>query len=141
MSTGYTYGDKPPIENCPYCNHPTEADFVDIGVGMTQCGPYHCTRCYASEIGPFDKPRELTEREKQTCWYAPESEPGSSANVINGVVVSANVMDQVYRAEYTNNPNHGVPGHVEQWRDRIRRKTELNKEYGPISKKEPPQCL
>lgn len=37
---------------CPYCQSMMDADFVDIGVGMVQCGPYHCLSCHASEIGP-----------------------------------------------------------------------------------------
>lgn len=37
---------------CPYCGEIITADFVDIGVGFTQCGPYHCHVCGASEIGP-----------------------------------------------------------------------------------------
>lgn len=41
-----------PTEECPYCKGDMEADFVDNGVGMVQCGPYHCYRCGASEIGP-----------------------------------------------------------------------------------------
>lgn len=41
-----------PSEKCPYCGDSMEADFVDVGVGMMQCGPYHCYSCGASEIGP-----------------------------------------------------------------------------------------
>lgn len=43
-----------PSCNCPYCNSVCEADWVDVGVGMVQCGPYYCTNCGASEIGQFD---------------------------------------------------------------------------------------
>lgn len=41
-----------PTQDCPYCQSEMEADFVDVGVGMVQCGPYHCYDCGASEIGP-----------------------------------------------------------------------------------------
>jgi hypothetical protein len=41
-----------PTRECPYCKSEMEADFVDVGVGMVQCGPYHCYDCGASEIGP-----------------------------------------------------------------------------------------
>lgn len=41
-----------PSKECPYCKSNTEADYVDVGVGMVQCGPYHCYECGASEIGP-----------------------------------------------------------------------------------------
>lgn len=52
-----------PRKECPYCKDMMEADFVDVGVGMVQCGPYHCCNCNASEIGPeldkwFYKDRE-----------------------------------------------------------------------------------
>lgn len=40
------------IVNCPYCKSEMDADFVDVGVGHVQCGPYHCYSCGASEIGP-----------------------------------------------------------------------------------------
>ena len=43
-----------PSCNCPYCNSVCKADWVDVGVGMEQCGPYYCTNCRASEIGRFD---------------------------------------------------------------------------------------
>jgi hypothetical protein len=41
-----------PSQKCPYCDSDMEADWVDVGVGMVQCGPYHCYACGASEIGP-----------------------------------------------------------------------------------------
>lgn len=37
-----------------------EADFVDVGVGFAQCGPYHCDNCDASEISP-ERDRGKTE--------------------------------------------------------------------------------
>lgn len=43
-----------PKEKCPYCNNECEADWVDNGVGMVQCGPYYCRNCGASEIGSCD---------------------------------------------------------------------------------------
>ena len=41
-----------PQQECPYCKEMMDADWVDNGVGMVQCGPYHCFNCGASEIGP-----------------------------------------------------------------------------------------
>lgn len=41
-------------ENCPYCNSVCDADWCDVGVGMVQCGPFHCVQCGASQIGPYD---------------------------------------------------------------------------------------
>lgn len=40
-----------PTNNCPYCGTECEADWVDVGVGVIQCGPYYCENCGASEIG------------------------------------------------------------------------------------------
>lgn len=118
---GYAYGQREPIVDCPYCSTPCNADFVDVGIGMMQCGPYHCTRCQASEIGPNDESRQLSADEERTGWYAPGAEPGSSANVVGGAIVSAEGMRRVYREEFINNPMHAAPGHVEEWRERVRR--------------------
>ncbi len=116
---GHAYGEAAPTQQCPYCGHHCSADFVDIGVGMQQCGPYHCG-CGASEIGTFDAPRELSEREKETGWYAPGEPPSDKANVIDGQVVSAEAMRAAYRAEFTNNPRYHEPGAVEKWREDMR---------------------
>jgi hypothetical protein len=85
---------------CPYCGYPCHADFVDVEVGMIQCGPYHCDSCGATQIGPHDKERELSSIEKEHGWYAPDSDPGSSANVVNGKVVTHQVALAVYRDFY-----------------------------------------
>lgn len=81
MSGGYAYGESEPKERCPYCQALCCADFVDVGVGYIQCGPFHCESCRASQIGPNDDPRPLSPIEEDTGWYAPDSPPGSSANV------------------------------------------------------------
>lgn len=104
MTGGYTYGEHEPTENCPYCGTVCRADFVDIGVGMQQCGPYHCDNCFASEIGPYDDERPLTAEERRTGWYAPGAEPGSSANVIGGRIVSHVQARETYRQEFQDNP-------------------------------------
>lgn len=83
---------------CPYCNFSCEADWVDVGVGYVQCGPFHCTKCGASEIGPYDKPRDLSPEEIHHRWYAPGSTPGSSANVVNGKIVSHHQAKAIYRS-------------------------------------------
>lgn len=77
---GYAYGDPEPKERCPYCRALCCADFVDVGVGMVQCGPFHCESCGASEIGPHDEERVLSSEERDSGWYGPNSPPGSSAN-------------------------------------------------------------
>lgn len=98
MSSGYIYGDPEPKENCPYCNATCCADFVDVGVGMVQCGPYHCEACGASEIGPHDSEHEWTVREKKTGWYEPGTPAGSSANVdAGGNHISYFETDTLYR--------------------------------------------
>lgn len=113
--SGYGYGEHPPTKDCPYCRAVCDADFVDIGIGFTQCGPYYCGNCHASEIGMYDEPRELTDEEDKTGWYRPESEPGSSANVIGGRVVSHQVMRDEYRKEFVGNPLWCDKSYVEDW--------------------------
>lgn len=118
--TGYTYGDAEPTETCPYCGANCRADFVDIGVGYTQCGPFHCEECGASEIGAFDKPRELTAEEQKTRWYSPGAEPGTSANVIGGKVVSHHAMKDAYQSAFIGNPLWEDGDYVEEWWRRTR---------------------
>ncbi len=113
--------DKEIIE-CPYCEEFCEADWVDVGVGLVQCGPYHCDFCGASQIGPYDEKRELTDIEKKTNWYAPNSIPGSSANVINGKVVSAEIMRANYQKHFQDNPLYYDKTYVKNWYEEIRKK-------------------
>ena len=99
MGEGYLYGDLEPKERCPYCNALCCADFVDVGVGMVQCGPYHCEACGASEIGPHDDERPLSAVEQDKGWYTPNSAPGSSANVDqHGAHIRYFEADTLYRA-------------------------------------------
>lgn len=116
-----------PSETCPYCGACCEAEWADVGVGMVQCGPYHCMSCKASEIGPYDKPRTLTAQETATGWYAPESEPGSSANVIDGEIVSVARMQQAYHAQFTGNPDYHREGVVAQWFEQVRQPNKKEK--------------
>lgn len=115
MAGGYAYGDHEPTEDCPYCGTVCRADFVDVGVGYTQCGPFHCENCGASEIGPYDKKRIRSSREVETGWYEPGSEPGSSANVIGGKIVSHREALDAYQSAFTGNPLYEVPGYVDEW--------------------------
>lgn len=119
MSGGYTYGEKEPTEDCPYCGAVCMADFVDVGVGYTQCGPYHCS-CGASEIGPYDK-NTLSPEEKRIGWYGPNSEPGSSANVIDGRVVNHRQMEDAYRQQFIGNPRYYEQGVVADWFEETRK--------------------
>lgn len=108
-------------KNCPYCGTVCDADFVDIGIGMQQCGPFHCEECGASQIGQFDKKRPLTDEEKDKGWYAPQSEPGSSANVINGRIVSHRQMRETYRKEFKDNPLWSDKSYVDNWWENVRK--------------------
>lgn len=82
MAGGHSYNEQEPKERCPYCNALCCADFVDIGVGYQQCGPYHCEACGSSEIGAFDSydENDMTPQERSTGWYEPGKPAGSSAN-------------------------------------------------------------
>ncbi len=119
--TGYCYGEDEPLEPCPYCQTLCHADFVDVGIGYTQCGPFHCQNCGSSEIGSYDKKRELSDIERKTQWYAPHSEPGSSANVIGGKVVSYRQMQKTYENEFYANPQWQDKEYVDEWWENIRK--------------------
>lgn len=75
-----------PIAPCPYCGNATECDMVDVGVGLTQCGPYHCDFCEASEVGP-EGIEDLTSFESICGWYEPIRGPSPFANTFGGVHV------------------------------------------------------
>jgi hypothetical protein len=97
---GYVYGDVEPKERCPYCGTFCHADFVDVGIGFTQCGPYHCENCKASEIGPelFENESNFTDQELKTGWYEPGSKPGPNANVDeDGKHIPYYIADTLYR--------------------------------------------
>ena len=120
---GYGYGQEEPTEKCPYCGHVCEADFVDVGIGYQQCGPYHCDNCRASEIGPHDAPRELTAREKETHWYGPESVPSEHANMLNGQFVSHRQMVAAYRDRFVGSKDWEDGELVRAWYEGHRRKS------------------
>jgi hypothetical protein len=128
--SGYRYGDYPPTQACPYCGTRCDADFVDIGVGMQQCGPYHCQACGASEIGPNDDDRPLSADEQRTGWYEPGKPPGSSANVIDGRVVSYAVMRDTYRAEFVGNPLWHDEAYVREWWEKTRHLSQPDTQRG-----------
>jgi len=100
---GYNYNEQPPDQNCPYCGTPTCADFVDVGVGFIQCGPYHCNSCGAYQIGPYDKHLELTDIENQCGWYLPStSKKFTSGNVIDNNFVTHDTALNAYRESCKN---------------------------------------
>lgn len=108
--TGYRYDEREPKERCPYCNALCVADFVDIGIGFQQCGPYHCERCGASEIHPNDDQDQLTENEKKIGWYEPGKDPSPLANTDeNGNIITHYEADTLYRAK------KGVPPRYDKY--------------------------
>ena len=81
---------------CPYCNYEhCEADHCDVGIGLVQCGPYHCPACEASEISCLDT-RNLTEREKETGWFEPGSPESDVANTVAGHLVNHREAKEYY---------------------------------------------
>lgn len=92
MSTGDTVP-------CPYCKEACECDWVDVGVGEIQCGPYFCENCGASEIGPeHDKVKStLSEFENKCGWYAPGKPVSPHANTVGGVLVDHKTALDLYR--------------------------------------------
>jgi glutaredoxin len=104
-----------PTQECPYCKSNCEADFVDNGVGMVQCGPYHCYECGASQIGPEMKfesledenghyvmggivnKEDFTETEIKIGWYEPNRKKISPyANTVNGELVDHEEAKKMY---------------------------------------------
>jgi hypothetical protein len=79
-----------------------EADWVDVGVGMVQCGPYHCFACNVSEIGPeYQKEKEagkLDTDEIRTYFYKGRISP--HANQIDGIPIDHKTADTLYRTKY-----------------------------------------
>lgn len=120
----YTDFDDYSTCKCPYCGATCYADWCDVGVGYVQCGPFHCEDCGASQIGPYDDPRPLTLIEEFCGWYAPNSEPGSSANVIGGKIVTAKEMTDLYRNNFEGNPFYEKEGYVEEWFENVRKPKE-----------------
>lgn len=97
-STNHQNVYRPDLAVCPYCGtKDCEADWVDVGIGLTQCGPYHCEACGAIEIGAYDKPSVLDDKEKETGWYKPGREYGGCSNTVGGRLVKHDVAMAAYR--------------------------------------------
>lgn len=85
-----------PAIKCPYCKAECHADWVDVEVGMIQCGPYHCESCDACETGRYDtNTNNLSDEEKKTGWF--KGRYGNTANTINGELVDHKTAKQAYR--------------------------------------------
>jgi len=120
-----------PSKECPYCKEKMEADWVDVGVGMVQCGPYHCYACGASEIGPelYDwyntdpagpnqflnelEPKlkhghPFSEKELETGFYEPEKQKISPyANTVGGSLVDHKTAKAAYNIGLLDEKNLG----------------------------------
>ena len=83
-----------PTKGCPYCGAEMEADWVDVGVGVVQCGPYHCDGCYASEIGPEGSEGGATDEELKVGFYQGKISP--YANTVNGNLVDHKTAKAAY---------------------------------------------
>lgn len=92
---------KEPIAACPYCSSECRADWCSVldGPYEVQVGPFYCENCGASQIGPHDKSRVLTEEERKFGWYGPNTELGSSVNRVGNIPVSAALAKDLYKIE------------------------------------------
>ena len=65
--------DTERLEDCPYCGTPCECEWVDVGVGIAQCGPYHCDQCGAYQMGSDEyegkNKDKASPEELQMGWY------------------------------------------------------------------------
>lgn len=98
-STNHNSIWNPDSAICPYCgDEECDADWVSVGVGLVQCGPYECLNCGAIEIGSADGAVELSENEVETGWYLPEREYIGSGNTVGGKLVKHDEAIAAYRA-------------------------------------------
>lgn len=94
----YPGGYDEPTQPCPYCDTEMMCDWVDVGVGSVQCGPYHCENCHASEIGPeqLDDPNfNPTEEERKTGFYK-GGKHSPYANTVHGRLVDHKAAKKHY---------------------------------------------
>jgi len=68
----------------------------------------------------FDEKRDITKVENDCGWYKPNTEPGSSANVINGRIVSYIQMRDAYQREFYANQKWHDKDYVEDWWEKTR---------------------
>ena len=89
--------DKDKAEKCPYCGEEIYCDWVDVGVALQQCGPYHCHSCGASQISPFEKNVEeiTTEEEREKGFFKDKISP--LANTFQGKLVDHDMAMRLYK--------------------------------------------
>jgi hypothetical protein len=83
---------------CPYCGEGgCSAEWVDVGVGMVQAGPFHCEACGAFELGPYDD-MTPTDEERRVGWYSPtRTELPSSVSTLDGRFLDSQTALGIYR--------------------------------------------
>lgn len=59
---------------CPWCEHATDAEFVDVGVGAVQVTGGWCLHCGAYEMGHYRTDGRITEVEMATLWRGPDED-------------------------------------------------------------------
>lgn len=85
------------FDTCPFCKfEQCEADWVHNGVALVQCGPFHCDKCGATEMGPEvrDESR-LTEEERSAGWYKADNASMTCAPTVGGVLVGNHQVAKV----------------------------------------------
>ena len=91
MSAYSTY-----TKTCPWCKtEGCEADWVDVGIGLVQCGPFVCPNCDATSIGAYDSTKATAE-EKEAGWYRP-GKIGDKTNTFQGKPVDHKTALDLYR--------------------------------------------
>ncbi len=116
-----------PSKKCPYCKDSMDADYVDVGVGMVQCGPYHCYTCGASEIGPelydwYYKDRKgntlyLTAKRKYVAWAKKKARWNIQAVLMPGHPFTEKELETGFYqgkiSPYANTVNGELVDHIE----------------------------
>ena len=57
--------------DCRWCGAETDAEFVDVGVGMVQVSGAICWECNAYEMGLYQTDGKISEVEMATGWLGP----------------------------------------------------------------------
>jgi hypothetical protein len=83
---------------CPYCGEAgCSAEWVDVGVGMVQAGPFHCEACGAFELGPYDD-MTPTQEERRVGWYSPtRTEMPNTVSTLDGRFLDSQTALSMYR--------------------------------------------
>jgi hypothetical protein len=97
-----------PTNKCPYCGTECEADWVDVGVGKVQCGPYYCENCKASSIGAYDDTTRATPEENKIGWYGPGKPVSDKANTCLGIPVDHKTAKKLYEAGLLDEKAEGI---------------------------------